>query len=193
MRTAKIINDNIKKISETNTLLDMLLEFEGVLDNIELYAYKNWNKGEVVAGPNLGRYFIDVALMYEEKDMPDPEAILRLRKNDCQVKMYKDQLVRPKKIKTFDDTEIKVRGSQPRRVAKKDTSNVWIVEIKMPRRYVDEFSKEQVEAAEDSYVDMEAVQGATDQSLGQPDTMPQVDPLAQGLQEPTPGTPGGGI
>ena len=193
MRTAKIINDNIKKISETNTLLDMLLEFEGVLDNIELYAYKNWNKGEVVAGPNLGRYFIDVALMYEEKDMPDPEAILRLRKNDCQVKMYKDQLVRPKKIKTFDDTEIKVRGSQPRRVAKKDTSNVWIVEIKMPRRYVDEFSKEQVEAAEDSYVDMEAVQGATDQSLGQPDTMPQVDPLAPGLQEPTPGTPGGGI
>jgi hypothetical protein len=104
--------------------------------------------------------------------------------------MYKDQLVRPKKIKTFDDTEIKVRGSQPRRVAKKDTSNVWIVEIKMPRRYVDEFSKEQVEAAEDSYVDMEAVQGATDQSLGQPDTMPQVDPLAPGLQEPT---PGGGI
>ena len=190
MRTAKIINDNIKKISETNTLLDMLLEFEGVLDNIELYAYKNWNKGEVVAGPNLGRYFIDVALMYEEKDMPDPEAILRLRKNDCQVKMYKDQLVRPKKIKTFDDTEIKVRGSQPRRVAKKDTSNVWIVEIKMPRRYVDEFSKEQVEAAEDSYVDMEAVQGATDQSLGQHDTMPQVDPLAPGLQEPT---PGGGI
>ena len=51
MRTAKIINDNIKKISDTNTLLDMLLEFEGVLDNIELYAYKNWSKGEVVAGP----------------------------------------------------------------------------------------------------------------------------------------------
>ena len=66
MRTANIINDNVKKISETNTLLDMLLEFEGVLDNIELYAYKNWDKGEVVAGPNLGRYFIEVALMYEE-------------------------------------------------------------------------------------------------------------------------------
>ena len=34
MRTAKIINDNVKKIRETNTLLDMLLEFEGVPDNI---------------------------------------------------------------------------------------------------------------------------------------------------------------
>ena len=188
MRTAKIINDNIKKISETNTLLDMLLEFEGVLDNIELYAYKNWDKGEVIAGPNLGRYFIEVGLMYEEKDMPDPDAILRLRKNDCQVKMYKDQLVRPKKIMTVDDTEIKVRGSKPRRVAKKDTSNVWIVEIKMPRRFVDEFSKEQVEAAEDSYIDMEAIQGAQDQSLGQPNTLPEVDPTQTGLTEPGPGT-----
>ncbi len=188
MRTAKIINDNIKKISETNTLLDMLLEFEGVLDNIELYAYKNWDKGEVIAGPNLGRYFIEVGLMYEEKDMPDPDAILRLRKNDCEVKMYKDQLVRPKKIMTVDDTEIKVRGSKPRRVAKKDTSNVWIVEIKMPRRFVDEFSKEQVEAAEDSYIDMEAIQGAQDQSLGQPNTLPEVDPAQTGLQEPGPGT-----
>lgn len=184
MRTAKIINDNIKKISETNTLLDMLLEFEGVLDNIELYAYKNWDKGEVVAGPNLGRYFIEVALMYPEKDMPDPDAITRLRKNSCEVKMYKDQLQKPKKIKTFDDTEIIVRGDQPRRVAKKETDNVWIVEIKMPRRFVDEFSKEQIEAAEDAYIDMEAIQGAQDQSLGQPNTMPAVDPVAPGLEEP---------
>ena len=109
---------------------------------------------------------------------------VRLRKNDCEVKMYKDQLVKPKKIMTVDDTEIKVRGAQPRRVAKKDTTNVWIVEIKMPRRFVDEFSKEQVEAAEDSYIDMEAIQGAQDQSLGQPNTMPEVDPTATGLQEP---------
>ena len=48
MQTIKIINDNVKKISETNTLLDMLLEFEGVVDNFDLYAYKNWDKGEVI-------------------------------------------------------------------------------------------------------------------------------------------------
>ena len=45
MQTLKIINDNIRKISETNTLLDMLLEFEGVLDTFDIYAYKNWKKG----------------------------------------------------------------------------------------------------------------------------------------------------
>ena len=183
MRTAKIINDNIKKISDTNTLLDMLLEFEGVLDNIELYAYKNWNKGEVVAGPKLGRYFIEVALMYQEKDMPDPDALLRLRKNDCEVKMYKDNLEMPRKIKSVDDTEVRVRGDNARRVAKKQSNVVWVVEISMPRRFVDEFNKDQIDAAEDGYVDMEQVQGANDQSLGQPDAMPQVDPMAAGLEE----------
>ena len=184
MRTAKIINDNIKKISDTNTLLDMLLEFEGVLDNIELYAYKNWNKGEVVAGPKLGRYFIEVAIMYQEKDMPDPDALLRLRKNDCEVKMYKDNLEMPRKIKSVDDTEVRVRGDNARRVAKKQSNVVWVVEIRMPRRFVDEFNKDQIDAAEDGYVDMEQVQGANDQSLGQPDAMPQVDPMAAGLEEP---------
>ena len=52
---------------------------------------------------------------------------------------------------------------------------MWIVEIKMPRRFVDEFSTEQVEAAEDAYIDMEDIQSAKDQSL---DQQPQADPLA---------------
>ena len=167
MRTLKIINDNMKKVSDTNTLLDMLLEFEGVIDNFDIYAYKNWNKGEVIAGPELSRYFIEVSLMYPYKDMPDPEALLRLKKNQCEVKMFKDKLVRPKKILSADDTEIRMRADVPRRVAKAIYDDVWIVEVKMPRRFVDEFSTEQVEAAEDAYVDMEAKNSATDQSLGQ--------------------------
>ena len=167
MRTLKIINDNIKKVSDTNTLLDMLLEFEGVIDTFDIYAYKNWNKGEVISGPKLSRYFIEVALMYPYKDMPDPDALLRFKKNQCEVKMYKDQLVRPRKIRSAEDTEVKVRADVPRRVAKAKYDDVWIVEVKMPRRFVDEFSKEQVEAAEDAYIDMEATTTATDQSLGQ--------------------------
>ena len=31
----KVLNDQIKKISDTNTLLDMLLEFEKVLDSVD--------------------------------------------------------------------------------------------------------------------------------------------------------------
>ena len=188
MQTLKIINDNIRQISDTNTLLDMLLEFEGVLDTFDIYAYKNWQKGEVVNGPKLGRYFIEVHLMWKAEDMPDPEALLRLKKNDCEVKMYKDKLTKSKKIRSMEDTEVVTRGNVPRRVAKKETHDIWMVEIKMPRRFVDEFSTEQIEAAEDAYVDMEAIQSGMDQNLEQPtnvaDSMaptplpPTIDPNA---------------
>ena len=176
MQTLKIINDNIRKISDTNTLLDMLLEFEGVLDTFDIYAYKNWDKGEVINGPKLGRYFIDVHLMWKAEEMPDPEALLRLKKNDCEVKMFKDQLTKSKKITSVEDTEVVTRGNKPRRVAKKENFDIWVVEIKMPRRFVDEFSTEQIEAAEDAYVDMEAIQSGMDQNLEEPTNV--ADPMA---------------
>ena len=62
--SAKILNDNIKNISSSNTLLDMLLEFEKTLDGLDLYAFKNWMKGEILEGPTLGRHFVNVKLMY---------------------------------------------------------------------------------------------------------------------------------
>ena len=167
MRTLKIINDNIRKVSDTNTLLDMLLEFEGVLDSFDIYAYRNWQKGEIVEGPELSRYFIEVAVMYPYKDMPDPDAIRRLEANQCEVTMTKDKLVRPGKVRSLEDTEIKMRQDQPRRVAKPVTEDVWIVNIKMPRRFVDEFSTEQIEAAEDAYVDMEDVSSAQDMGVNE--------------------------
>tara|TARA_Y100000361_G_scaffold124692_1_gene117916 strand:+ start:472 stop:1032 length:561 start_codon:yes stop_codon:yes gene_type:complete len=184
MQTIKIINDNVKKISETNTLLDMLLEFEGVVDSFDLYAYKNWDKGEIIGGPKLGRYFVEVALMYKHKDMPDPEGLLRLKENDCEAKMYKDTLVTSRRVKSIEDTEVVQRGNTPRRIAKKQDNPIWIVEIKMPRRYVDEFSREQVEAAEDSYVDMEAMASAQDQSLEQPNINPDPNMATAPAEEP---------
>ena len=61
------IRDTIESIYEGNTALDMLLEFEGILDNLHMYAYKNWINGEVVDGPHISRYWVEVTLMYPEK------------------------------------------------------------------------------------------------------------------------------
>ena len=72
----------------------------------------------------------------------------------------------------------------PRRVAKKQENPIWIVEIKMPRRYVDEFSREQIEAAEDSYVDLEAMQSAQEQSLEQPNINPDPNMAVPGAEDP---------
>ena len=153
----KILNDQIKKISETNTLLDMLLEFEKTLDSLDLYAFANWDEGEVLEGPTLGRHHLSVKLMYPHAKMPDPDGAKRLMARDCLIEYYKDTLIRPKRVRNFDDliVEIKPDGMTHYR-AKTTTENVWVVEIKMPRRYVDEFNIDKVKADEVAYVDMES-------------------------------------
>ena len=154
--SAKILNDNIKNISSSNTLLDMLLEFEKTLDGLDLYAFKNWMKGEILEGPTLGRHFVNVKLMYPYKEMPDPDGAKRLIARDCLVKYSKDMLESPRRVKTFDDVEVGTRpdGSQ-RFTPKTESEPVWVVSIDMPRRYVDEFSAQHVEAKEDEYLDQE--------------------------------------
>lgn len=154
----KILNDQIKKISETNTLLDMLLEFEKTLDNIDLYAFANWDEGEVLEGPTLGRHHLTVKLMYPHAKMPDPDGAKRLIARDCLVEYSKDTLIRPKRVRNFDDLIIEVKpDGVPSYKAKTTEEKVWVVEIKMPRRYVDEFDIDKVKADEDAYVDMEDI------------------------------------
>ena len=179
--SVQLLNDQIKKVSDTNTLLDMLLEFEKVLEDIDLYAYKNWQKGEVLEGPHLDRHFATVKLLYKENDMPDPYGAKRLMARDCMVKFHKDVLLSPRKVKTLDDIDMSVNDDgTTRRKAKTQRENVWVVEIKMPRRYVDEFDTEVVQAAEDSYIDTESLNTeneieADQQQLGTPDMGPPAD------------------
>jgi len=154
----KILNDQIRKVSDTNTLLDMLLEFEKTLEDIDVYAYKNWDLGEVLEGPIMSRHFVTVKLMYPYKDMPDPSGAKRLMDKDCLVKYRKDTLISPVKVKTFDDVETDIRADgSVRHRAKTKSEPVWVVEIQMPRRYVDEFNSDVVEADENSYVDTESL------------------------------------
>ena len=154
----KILNDQIKRVSETNTLLDMLLEFEKTLEDIDVYAYRNWDLGEVLEGPDMSRHYITVRLMYKLDEMPDPAGAKRLMQKDCLVKYRKDTLISPIKVKTFDDVETDIRADgSVRHRAKTKSEPVWVVEVKMPRRYVDEFNSDVVEADQDSYVDTESI------------------------------------
>lgn len=154
----KMLNDQIKKVSETNTLLDMLLEFERTLDDMDLYAYKNWSKGEVLEGPILDRHYVTLKLMYSKKEMPDPAGARRLFDRGALVKFRENQLISPVKVKSFNDvtTEMTQTG-QVRYKAKTKTEDIWVVEIKLPRRYVDEFSTDVMEIDDNNYVDTESL------------------------------------
>jgi hypothetical protein len=171
----KMLNDSIKKISETNTLLDMLLEFEKVLDTSDVYAYKNWIKGEILEGPYLDRHWVGVKLMYKHNDMPDPDGAKRLMARGGLVKYNKDTLLTPRRTRNFDDLTVEqTPDGRMRYKAKTDREPVWVVEVKLPRKYVDEFATEVVEADEDSYVDLESL-NAEDTAQPQESTTAAMD------------------
>lgn len=155
------IKDTIASIYDGNTKLDMLLEFEGVLDNLHLYAYKNWIKGEVVAGPEISRYWIEATLMYPQEMMPDPEGALRLTKHGCYVYFQKETYIVSVPIHTPDDLEQDDKGERKPKKAKK---NVWLVRIVMPRQFVDEFQSEKI-TVNGVEIDMSDVSDAYEQGL----------------------------
>ena len=95
--------ENVNRINGNETLLDMLLEFEKVLDDVGVYAYKNWMLGEVVEGPLLERYWFNVTLMYPRTEMPDPDAMRRLDKYGCKVQYVKEQIDIPVKVRGPED------------------------------------------------------------------------------------------
>lgn len=148
------INDNLETILGNESVLSVLLEFEKMLDSVDLYAFKNWQHGEVVEGPVLERYWVTVSLMYPYKMMPDPQGADRLVGYDCEVSYKKIKYTRPVKITTPDDMETNSKGQ---RVPKMVSSPAWIVTIVMPRRYIDEgnFDSESdmfdASAVEDAY------------------------------------------
>ena len=137
------LKQTLDNIIDSSSDLSVLLEFEEVLDNLHLYAFKNWEYGEVLAGPDVSRYWITVSLLWPYKLMPDPEGALRLTKHGARVFYKKDELIEPVKIVDIDDlgpTDERTGKRKP----KKKKSKVWVVTIEMPRDFVDEFESSKV-------------------------------------------------
>ena len=49
------IVDTVKGIYTSDGSMNTLLDFERVLDEADLYAFRNWDLGELVQGPKIGR------------------------------------------------------------------------------------------------------------------------------------------
>ena len=173
--TAQDLNDHLRKVSEGESLLDMLLEFEGILDEVDLYAYKNWMKGEILEGPDVGRHWVTAKFMYMSEEMPDPAGAERLLSRGMKVKFCREELKYPKKIKNWDDIDqsrsfnamgggyggVGGLGGVGYVKPKVMTDKVWVVEITMPRKYVDNTIQDYVDVGDDEFIDTDAIDAAT--------------------------------
>lgn len=152
----KLITDvieNTKEIYMTDSSLDSLLDFERVLDELDLYVFKNWKDGELVEGPIYEKYFVTCTFMWPRSMMPDPRGGERLLSYDCEVYYTKDILEYPVEIKDPSDYE---PGTKMSKMAQKD---IWLVTIVMPKKLMQEIKQGSLEL-ESETLDLEDIEQA---------------------------------
>lgn len=177
------VADNIKNIYMSDGSLTTLLDFERVLDELDIYAFKNWEIGELVQGPDIGKYKIGCIFMWPEKLMPDPRGAKRLLPFDCDVNYQKKMIKIPIKITSPKDY---IPGTHKAKIVEKP---VWLVEIVMPKSLLDEIRTGSVEM-QDEEIDLKDLDDAYDQDLDQEEYQNdnKADDAQQSLQQ-QPGQP----
>ena len=169
MKEIEELKDTLDSLVDSSNDLNILIEFEEVLDNLNIYSYKNWEFGEVIAGPEVTKYWVTVTLMYPYKMMPDPEGAERILASGGKVYYAKDTLVTAAKLV---DPEDRSDIPDPRRpgmpAAKKVERPVWLVTLEIPRQYMDDMQASKLQA-DDANVD------TTELAEPQQDQMGEVD------------------
>jgi hypothetical protein len=155
-----MVADNIKNLYMSDGSLLTLLDFERVLDELDLYAFKNWQLGELVAGPEVSKYKVACIFMWPEKLMPDPRGARRLLPFDCTIKYKKTTIKIPIKIEEPDDF---VPGTHKARLVEK---KVWLVEIVIPKALMNDIRTGSIEM-EDQSIDLEDLDSAYQEDLDQ--------------------------
>lgn len=168
------VADNIRNIYMSNGSLTTLLDFERVLDEIDIYAFKNWEIGELVAGPEIGKYRVTCTFMWPEKLMPDPRGARRLVPFDCKIEYLKKDIKIPVKITDPSDYR---PGTHK---AKLMTKKVWLVEITMPKSLMNDIRTGSIEM-EDEDIDLNELDQSYEQDLDQEEY--QNDGAAQDAQQ----------
>jgi len=127
---------NIKKIYASDNVINSLVNMEKVMDDVNVYAYKNWSQGELVDGPHETKYDVTATFMWEQNQMPDPEAGKRLLNVGGKVEFKRDIKLTPRKIKSYNDFRPGTRK------AKLDEHPVWLVKITLPKTVIEDFNAE---------------------------------------------------
>lgn len=180
------IVDNVKGIFTSDGMISTLLDFERVLDEADLYAYKNWLVGELVDGPNVGRYSVNCTFMWPKNLMPDPRGAKRLLAIGCNLTFAKSKIKVPIEVKDYEDF---VPGTKYPKMVEKP---VWFVNIQIPLELMDEIKEGSIDIA-DQKIDLDEIDDAYNKDLdkeGATETQPdqqdnQQSPDQQGMATPT--------
>lgn len=171
----KDIIQNVEQIYGSNNSLNLLKDFERVIDELDVYVYENWLDGELVSGPKESRYFIECTFMWPDDKMPEPKGGMRLLDYGCKVKFAQSKMAKVRKIRTPDDIRPGTRKG------KIDFENVWMVKIIMPKKLMYDINRGYTELDRNKIEDIMTVQGGVNAVVE-----PAEAPPAQGQENAAP-------
>ena len=137
---------NVQSLYAVGPTLNILKDFEWVLDELDVYVFANWEEGELLSGPVDSRHFVTCSFMWPADKMPDPSGGKRLLDRGCKVTYAKDELLKPREIKSPEDYRPgTVKG-------KIDAHDIWVVQIKMPKELIGNFKhgKDEIESQDET-------------------------------------------
>lgn len=137
---------NVQSLYAVGPTLTILKDFERVLDELDVYVFQNWEDGELLSGPVDSRHFVTCSFMWPADKMPDPSGGKRLLDRGCKVTYAKDELLKPREIKSPEDYR---PGTTKGKI---DAHDIWVVEIKMPKELIGNFKhgKDEIDSQDES-------------------------------------------
>ena len=101
------VRGTVQKLFDDSGLMDILLGVEEYFDNADLYVFSNWIDGEIVEGPVVSKYWVEVTLKYDMDKMPDPRGAYLFENQGTKIMVRQDvERVIPKYAKDMDDLDI---------------------------------------------------------------------------------------
>lgn len=154
--------ETIKNVFTSDASMATLMDFERVLDNADLYAFKNWDLGELVDGPHVKKYIVSCMFQWPYKLMPDPRGAKRLLMLGAKLKFKKTKIKVPIEIKNESDF---VPGTKyPKTVLK----SVWLVYIQLPRDLIEDIREGSIDLAGQE-IDLQDIDDAYQDDLDKAD------------------------
>ena len=137
---------NVQSLYAVGPTLTILKDFERVIDELDVYVFANWEDGELLSGPVDSRHFVTCSFMWPADKMPDPSGGKRLLDRGCKVTYAKDELLKPREIKSPEDYR---PGTTKGKI---DAHDIWVVQIKMPKELIGNFKhgKDEIESQDEA-------------------------------------------
>ena len=137
---------NVQSLYAVGPTLSILKDFERVVDELDVYVFKNWEDGELLSGPVDSRHFVTCSFMWPADKMPDPAGGQRLLDRGCKVFYKRDELLKPRQIKGPEDYR---PGTTKGKI---DSHYIWVVEIRMPKELIGNFKhgRDEIESQDET-------------------------------------------